>query len=191
MWRHNGHDGVSNHQPYDCLLNRLFGWERNPQSSAWLAFVQGNSPVTDEFPAQMASYAENASIWWRHHVTGKSRKFSEEAVILSLNIINTTVVSQWAPWRVKSSASRLFAQPFVKVHIKENIKAPRHWRLWEDNVSIWWRHHVSLRHLTGLSSAVLPRCLSTLGVVIQNISKAKPWLSDLRFRCMHWINSKT
>ena len=28
----------------------------------------GNSPVTGEFPAQMASNAENASIWWRHHV---------------------------------------------------------------------------------------------------------------------------
>ena len=27
----------------------------------------GNSPVTGEFPAQMASKAENASIWWRHH----------------------------------------------------------------------------------------------------------------------------
>ena len=23
-WRHNDHDGVSNHQPHDCLLNRLF-----------------------------------------------------------------------------------------------------------------------------------------------------------------------
>ena len=27
-----------------------------------------NSPVTGEFPAQMASNAENVSIWWRHHV---------------------------------------------------------------------------------------------------------------------------
>ena len=27
----------------------------------------GNSPVTGEFPAQKASDAENASIWWRHH----------------------------------------------------------------------------------------------------------------------------
>ena len=26
-----------------------------------------NSPVTGEFPAQMASNAENISIWWRHH----------------------------------------------------------------------------------------------------------------------------
>ena len=24
-WRHNDSDGVSNHQPHDCLLNRLFG----------------------------------------------------------------------------------------------------------------------------------------------------------------------
>ena len=27
----------------------------------------GNSPVTGEFPAQMASNVENGSIWWRHH----------------------------------------------------------------------------------------------------------------------------
>ena len=32
------------------------------QSSASLAFCVGNSPVTGEFPAQMASYAENVSI---------------------------------------------------------------------------------------------------------------------------------
>ena len=27
----------------------------------------GNSPVTGEFPSQMASNAENVSISWRHH----------------------------------------------------------------------------------------------------------------------------
>ena len=27
----------------------------------------GNSPSTGEFPAQMASNADNVSIWWRHH----------------------------------------------------------------------------------------------------------------------------
>ena len=31
----------------------------------WLC--EGNSPGTGEFSAQMASNAENASIWWRHH----------------------------------------------------------------------------------------------------------------------------
>ena len=29
---------------------------------------EGISTVTGEFPAQRASYAENVSIWWRHHV---------------------------------------------------------------------------------------------------------------------------
>ena len=24
LWRHNGRDSVLNHQPHDCLLNRLF-----------------------------------------------------------------------------------------------------------------------------------------------------------------------
>ena len=28
----------------------------------------GKSAVAGEFPAQMASNAENVSIWWRHHV---------------------------------------------------------------------------------------------------------------------------
>ena len=36
--------------------------QREYQSSASLAFVAGNTPVTSEFPAQRASNAENVSI---------------------------------------------------------------------------------------------------------------------------------
>ena len=39
--------------------------QRKHQSVTGLCAV--NSPGTGEFPAQMASYAENASIRWRHH----------------------------------------------------------------------------------------------------------------------------
>ena len=42
--------------------------QRKHQSSPSLAFV-GNSPVPGEFPAQMASNAENVSIWWHHYVS--------------------------------------------------------------------------------------------------------------------------
>ena len=42
--------------------------QRKHQSSASLAFVCGNSPGTGEFPAQMASNAQNVSIWWRNRV---------------------------------------------------------------------------------------------------------------------------
>ena len=68
QWRHNWHDSVSNHQPHDCLLNRLFR-RRSKKTSKLLVtgLCAGNSPGTGEFSAQMASNAENVSIWWRHH----------------------------------------------------------------------------------------------------------------------------
>ena len=70
LWRHNGGECVSNHQPHDCLLNRLFGrWSKKTSKLGVTGLCAGNSPETDEFPAQMASNAENVSIWWRHHGT--------------------------------------------------------------------------------------------------------------------------
>ena len=67
-WRHNGHDSVTNRQPYDCLLNRLFRyWSKKTSKLRLTGLCVGNSPVTGEFPAQMASNAENVSISWRHH----------------------------------------------------------------------------------------------------------------------------
>ena len=70
QWRHNGRDSVSNHQPHDCLLNRWFR-RRSKRTSKlrFTCFCAGNSPVPGEFPAQMASNAENVSIWWRHHLS--------------------------------------------------------------------------------------------------------------------------
>ena len=71
QWRHNGRDSISNHQPHDCLLNRLFRHRSKETSKLRVTgLCAGNSPVTGEFPAQMASNAENASIWWRHHEWG-------------------------------------------------------------------------------------------------------------------------
>ena len=68
QWRHNGHGGVSNYQTHDCLLNRLFRRRSTKTSKLRVTgHCAGNSPVTGEFPAQMASNAENVSIWWRHH----------------------------------------------------------------------------------------------------------------------------
>ena len=69
QWRHNWRlNCVSNHQHHDCLLNCLF-WRRSKKTSKLCVtgLCEGNSPVTGEFPAQMASNAENVFIWWRHH----------------------------------------------------------------------------------------------------------------------------
>ena len=73
-WRHNGNDGVSNHQPPVCLLNRLFGLRSKKTSKLRVTgLCAGNSPGTGEFPAQMVSNTENISISWRHHVYGVTR----------------------------------------------------------------------------------------------------------------------
>ena len=66
---HSGRDSVSNHQPQDCLLNRLFRRRSKKTSKLRVTCLcAGNSPGTGEFPVQMASNAENVSIRWRHHV---------------------------------------------------------------------------------------------------------------------------
>ena len=73
QWLQNGSDGVSNHQPHHCLLNRLFRRRSNEISKLSVTgLCVGNSPVTGEFPAQKTSDAENVSIWWRHHVVHAS-----------------------------------------------------------------------------------------------------------------------
>ena len=52
-WRHNDRDGVSNHQPHNCLLNGLFGPRSNKTSKLRLTgLCEGNSPGTGEFPSQ-------------------------------------------------------------------------------------------------------------------------------------------
>ena len=62
QWRHIERDGVSNHQPHDCLLNRLF--RRRSKKTAKLRVTgllcEGNSSVTDGFPSQNGQ--------WRRHV---------------------------------------------------------------------------------------------------------------------------
>ena len=53
QWRHNERDGVSNHQPRDCLLNRLFRYrsKKTPKLRV-TGLCEKNSPVTGDFPTQ-------------------------------------------------------------------------------------------------------------------------------------------
>ena len=87
LWRHNERDGVSNHQPRDCLLGRLF--RRRSKYTPKLRVTgrcEGNSPVTSEFSAQRASNAENVSIWWRHHAFWESLRLIRRLIRRSRNV---------------------------------------------------------------------------------------------------------
>ena len=68
QWRHNEHDSAWNHQPRDCLLNRLF---RRRSKRTWKLRVTclcvGNSLGPVNSPHKWPSNAEKVSIWWRHH----------------------------------------------------------------------------------------------------------------------------
>ena len=60
-WRHNGSDGVSDHQPHHCLVNRLF----RRRSLAFVRVIHRwpvNSPRKRPVTRKMF-----VSIWWRHH----------------------------------------------------------------------------------------------------------------------------
>ena len=90
QWRHSERDGVSNHQPQDCLLNCLFS-RRSKKTSTFrvTGLCEGNSPVTGEFPAQRTSNAGNVSIWWRHHVVFWRHDMETLSTLLAL--------SEWDP----------------------------------------------------------------------------------------------
>ena len=110
-WRHDGHHSVSNHQPHDCLLNRLF--RRRSKKISKLSVTglcAGKSSETGEFPAQMASNAENVSIWWRHHVrwiyllwnwnvTGYCDSLSTTKIQSPFLVVNSITVAGLAWWR--------------------------------------------------------------------------------------------
>ena len=64
QWRHNECDGFANHRHLHCLLNRLF---RHRSKKISKLHVTGLCGEFTGHPAQMASYAEDVSIWWRHH----------------------------------------------------------------------------------------------------------------------------
>ena len=69
QWRHNVRDGVSNHQPHDCLIN-----QRKHQSSASLAFVRGlhwwplNSPHKGPVTRKMFPF-DDVIMEWANCVT--------------------------------------------------------------------------------------------------------------------------
>ena len=77
QWRHNERDGVSNHQPDDCLRKRVFRRRTKKTSKLRVtSLCAGNSPVAGEFPPQRTSNAENVCIWWLHHVVTEWRHYS-------------------------------------------------------------------------------------------------------------------
>ena len=69
QWRQNGRYGVSNHQPHDCLLTRLFR-RRSKKTSTFCitGLCAANSTLTGELLTQMTSNGENVAIRYETHM---------------------------------------------------------------------------------------------------------------------------
>ena len=94
QWRHNERDGLSIHQPYDCLLNRLLRRRSTKTSKLRVTgLCAGNSPVTGEFPAQTASNAESISIWWRHNGW-----IGQNLLGIIIGIVKYVLLMDWNCW---------------------------------------------------------------------------------------------
>ena len=94
--------------------------QRKRQSCASLASLCGNSPVTGEFPAQMASTAENVSIWWRHH-----------EIICTLNVLIVPIWLILLEWKLA-----VFLLCYLEQAAGQTVKLRVIW----DAMTTMWRH---------------------------------------------------
>ena len=108
QWRQNGRHGVSNHQPHHYLLSRLFRRRSKKTSKLRVTglFLR-NSPFTGDFPAEIASNAENVSIWWYHHVS----------IAITTNFQRKAVYHQWS-WNYISFISTFYRFNYLSVWIR-------------------------------------------------------------------------
>ena len=67
-----------------------------------------NSPVTGEFPEQMASNAENVSIWWRHHD-------------MLTEYDDTTLVLAWFSWSIPVSTPWQLSMLFTYIYYYKRV----------------------------------------------------------------------
>ena len=107
-WRHNGHESVSNHQPHDCLLNHLFRrrWKKISKLRV-TGLCARNSPETAEFPAQMASNAENT-----HRVM-----FQQHWNSFIINDCNYCVIPLDTQWMLITKTVYMHVVSFLDVYV--------------------------------------------------------------------------
>ena len=119
-WRHNEHDGFSDHQPYDYLLTRLFRrrWKKTSKLRVTGLCAQ-NSPVTGEFPAQRASNTENVSIWWRHHEKNMLKCMLIKRDLLKLHL---------AGWRLSCQAIKSQFSRCLLINMYFNVEISYQYR---------------------------------------------------------------
>ena len=162
-WQYNEHDSVSNHQPHDCLLNRLFGHRSKKISKLRVTgLCEGNSWVVGELPAQRASNADNDSIWWRHHVGGLYQARYFVAAYLKIPVTNSR-----RSVCVREEHRLFISRAWTRIRIRAWISNYTHLKEWDLT-------HWGLRKMAAISRTIF--------------SSAFPWTQTFEFQItFHWI----
>ena len=102
QWRHNGHHGISNHQPYDCLLNRVFK-----------AQIKGNFKAPRHWP-----------LCWEIFLTDYLIVMFPDALAPNLHHIfsNNYVNSFMTTYVVSNMAQRVCCVTVIKQYMLERVR---------------------------------------------------------------------
>ena len=118
-------------------IDRLFRHRSKETSKLCVTgLCVGNSPVTGEYPVQMASNAENVSIWWRHHELERksARPYGPQCdtrgiIITSLGLLRkvdfkSTLIEKvflarfWIGWKLPASPAN--RKPGLKILVTQH-----------------------------------------------------------------------
>ena len=171
--RHNEHDGVSNRQPSDCLLKRLFRRRSKETSKLRVTgLCVGNSPVTGEFPAQRASSADNVSIWWRHHAIWRGCLTSTKNPFYkkdgrSISAMGFPILMRWhlhiesAPWYLWNFSHHNVSKTstFCKKKTSKRSGIPIQY-IWYADILFIYQNLNSMQNATILTAKQIPVCLN-------------------------------
>ena len=191
-WRHNDHDGVWNHQPHGCLLNRLFR-RRSKQTSKLrvTGLSAGEFTGTGEFPAQRASNAENVSIWWRHHgdetplltpwAGFHKQGLRGQITPLSQSQVRNLALEPWywgsdRLWKLAQELQLLCCEPYQWLNTRPQYFQCINIRVPSRALSHWYM-------LTSDKTLLTTPCAVTLVLLVQWC-----WLAMLSIYCRSWVS---
>ena len=121
------------------LLNRLLvGRLKKTSKLRITGLCAGNSPGTGEFLAQMASNAENVSIWWRHHAENISIWWRHHVLEGSVCYIHNMNPFYKKSLRIQNQMFWQFFLFYVWWWCANHVtNCTRHWLSWQCKIVTW------------------------------------------------------
>ena len=132
-----------------------------------------SSPVTGEFPAQMASNTENVSIWWRHHTTTAYQHIIK-------GTINFLPLTHWGPDKMTAIFQTTFLNSCLIIIHKFRLKFL--WSLFPRIQLTIFQHWPAPIHYLNQNWLFYVRMYASLG--LNELITSKPKLSTTRKKRM-------